>query len=92
MNNEISGFGYGIVSIGIGPLIKAGERLPSILQSWNGDLNNVIFNVRRAGIFAAYEDGVKIVANRIYNVGAVTGGTEADVAVSSPAVSNATTT
>ena len=81
MNNEISGFGYGIVSIGIGPLIKAGVNDFRPYYNLGTEIsNNLIFNVRRAGIFAAYEDGVKIVSNRIYNVGAVTGGTEADVA------------
>lgn len=81
VNNEITGFGYGIVSIGIGPLIKAGinEFRPYYNAGTIID-NNLIYNVRRAGIFLAYEDGPMVTRNRIYNVGAVTGGAEGNVA------------
>lgn len=81
VGNEISGFGYGIVSIGIGSLIKAGVNDFRAFYNAGTEIdNNLIFNVRRAGVFAAYEDGIRITRNRIYNVGASTGGTEADVA------------
>ena len=81
VNNEISGFGYGIVSIGIGSLIKAGVNDFRAFYNVGTEIdNNLIFNVRRAGVFSAYEDGVRITRNRIYNVGASTGGAENDVA------------
>ncbi|HLP27921.1 MAG TPA: right-handed parallel beta-helix repeat-containing protein [Candidatus Didemnitutus sp.] len=81
MNNEINGFGYGIVSIGIGTLIKAGiNDFRAYYNAGTEISNNLIYNVRRAGIFAAYEDGVKITGNRIYNVGSATGGSEGDCA------------
>ncbi|MBU3700159.1 MAG: hypothetical protein FGM33_09180, partial [Candidatus Kapabacteria bacterium] len=81
IGNEINGFGYGVVSIGIGSLIKGGinEFRPYYNQGTE-IRDNLIFNVRRAGIFSAYEDGIQIVGNRIYNVGAATGGTPRDVA------------
>ncbi len=81
IGNEINGFGYGIVSIGIGSLIKGGVNEFRAYYNQGTEIrNNLIFNVRRAGIFSAYEDGVQIVGNRIYNVGAATGGTPRDVA------------
>lgn len=82
IGNEINGFGYGIASMGIGALIKAGvNEFRPYYNTGTEISNNLIYNVRRAGIFVGYEDGVKITGNRIYNVGvAATGGTEADVA------------
>ena len=81
VGNEISGFGYGIVSMGIGALIKAGiNDFRSYYNTGTEITNNTIFNVRRAGIFLGYEDGVKVTSNRIYNVGSSTGGTETDCA------------
>ena len=81
IGNEINGFGYGIVSIGIGSLIKGGiNEFRPYYNSGTEIRNNLIFNVRRAGIFAAYEDGIQIVGNRIYNVGMATGGTPRNVA------------
>lgn len=81
-NNEISGFGYGVVSMGIGVLIKAGlNEFRPYYNTGTKIENNTIYNVRRAGIWVGYEDGVSIVGNRIYNVGvAATGGTVADAA------------
>lgn len=82
IGNEINGFGYGIASMGMGALIKAGvNEFRPYYNSGTEITGNLIYNVRRAGIFVGYEDGVKITNNRIYNVGvAATGGTEADVA------------
>ncbi len=81
VGNEISGFGYGVVSIGIGQLIKGGvNEFRPYYNAGTEITDNLIFNVRRAGIFAAFEDGARIVNNRIYNVGAATGGTEASCA------------
>ncbi|MCX6141101.1 MAG: GEVED domain-containing protein [Candidatus Kapabacteria bacterium] len=81
VGNEISGFGYGVISIGIGSLIKAGVNdFRPYYNAGTEITGNLIFNVRRAGIFVAYEDGVKVASNRIYNVGATTGGTENECA------------
>ncbi len=81
IGNEINGFGYGIVSIGIGSLIKGGVNEFRPYYNLGTEIrNNLIWNVRRAGIYVAYEDGVRIVGNRIYNVGAATGGTPRNVA------------
>ncbi len=81
IGNEISGFGYGIASIGIGPLIKAGVNDFRAYYNLGTEIsNNLIFNVRRAGIFVGYEDGVKIEGNRIYNVGAAVSTTARDAA------------
>lgn len=79
VGNEINGFGYGIVSIGIGSLIKSGvNEFRPYYNTGTEIRDNLIFNVRRAGIFAAYEDGAQITGNRIYNVGAATGGAPTD--------------
>lgn len=81
VGNEISGFGYGIVSIGIGPLIKAGvNEFRGYYNAGTEISNNLIFNVRRAGIFLGYEDGVKVEGNRIYNVGTAVSATARDAA------------
>jgi hypothetical protein len=76
--NEISGFGYGIVSLGLGPLKEAGPA--KVRRYYNRDdviRGNLITNVRAAGIAVGYEEGVQIVGNRIDNVGkGATGGSE----------------
>ena len=67
--NEISGFGYGIVSLGMGGLydVQKGRYV-----NYNGtDLqvnNNVISNVGRAGIAIGNEEKVSVKGNRISNV------------------------
>lgn len=68
-NNEISGFGYGIVSLGIGPL-----RVPE-LQDYRGFynqnteiMNNVIYNVTGGGIVVGHEQNSKVVNNTIFDV------------------------
>ena len=81
VGNEISGFGYGVVTLGLGQLIKGGvNEFRSYYNTGTQISNNLIFNVSRAGVFAGYEDGIKITNNRIYNVGASTGTTVADAA------------
>ncbi len=82
LNNEISGFGYGVVSMGLGVLIKSGvNEFRGYYNQGNRIENNTIFNVRRAGIFLGYEEGARVVGNRIYNVGvAATGGAVNDAA------------
>ncbi len=75
IGNEISGFGYGIVSIGMGPLfyndIATGGN-PRFQRYYNvGTVisGNVITSVRRAGIFTGYGESEVINNNRIMNVG-----------------------
>lgn len=81
IGNEISGFGYGVVSMGIGALIKGGvNEFRSYYNAGTEISNNLIFNVRRAGVFVGYEDGVKIEGNRIYNVGAAVSSSARDAA------------
>jgi len=82
VNNEISGFGYGVVSMGLGVLIKGGvNEFRGYYNSGNRIENNTIFNVRRAGIFLGYEENAVVTGNRIYNVGvAATGGAVNDAA------------
>jgi hypothetical protein len=76
-NNEITGFGYGIATMGIGMAIKGGINVFRPYYSTKTRIaNNLIYGVRGAGIFTAYEDGARITGNRIYNVGsAATNGT-----------------
>ncbi|MEN3026379.1 MAG: hypothetical protein ABDH31_01555 [Chlorobiota bacterium] len=76
--NEISGFGYGIVSLGLGPLKEAGPaKVRRYYNVGNRIVGNVITNVRGAGIVVGYEEGTEIRGNRIDNVGKeATGGSE----------------
>jgi hypothetical protein len=69
MNNDISGFGYGIVSYGIGPL-----RVPE-LQEYRPFYNkntvisgNKIYNVTGAGIVVGHEENCKVASNVIFDV------------------------
>lgn len=82
MNNEITGFGYGIVSLGIGTLIKGGVNEFRPYYSTNSQIvNNTIYGVRAAGIFLGYEDKALVTGNRIYNVGTqATGGSGVEAA------------
>jgi hypothetical protein len=81
IGNEISGFGYGVVSLGIGAALKSGvNEYRSYYTAATEVASNSISNVRRAGIFLGYEDGATLRNNRIYSVGAVTGGTSLDAA------------
>lgn len=73
VGNEINGFGYGIVSMGIGALIK-GNNFQSFYNTGTEITDNIIYNVARAGVFAGYEDGLKLTGNRIYSVGSVATG------------------
>jgi hypothetical protein len=68
-NNDISGFGYGIVSYGIGPL-----RVPE-LQEYRAFNNkntsitgNKIYNVTGGGIVVGHEQNSKVSGNVIFDV------------------------
>jgi len=72
--NEISGFGYGVVSLGMGTLIKGGVNVYTPYYNQNTTItNNVITNVAAAGVMIGHEDKATVAGNRIYNVGKVTG-------------------
>ncbi len=80
-NNEISGFGYGIATMGMGTLLKAGLNQFVPYYNTGTKINgNLITNVSRAGIFVGYEDGAEIMGNRIYGVGKSTGTATKDAA------------
>ncbi|MBI5324096.1 MAG: T9SS type A sorting domain-containing protein [Ignavibacteriae bacterium] len=69
VNNEISGYGVGIVSLGVGVLWETGPAKFRKYYNANNEIsNNLIYNVSRAGIFVGYESNSKILHNRIYNV------------------------
>ena len=81
IGNEISGFGYGVVSMGIGAALKAGvNEYRSYYTNATEIASNTISNVRRAGVFVGFEDGAVIRNNRIFSVGAATGGSSLDAA------------
>jgi len=74
-NNEISNFGYGIVSLGLGVLDKINGpdvTITKYLNNNNKFIKNKIYNVGRAGIFLGYEENSLIAQNRIYNINATT--------------------
>jgi hypothetical protein len=66
-NNEITGFGIGVMSIGMG-VLKERNKLVRYYNSGTEISGNIISKVGRTGIFIGYEDGAKITKNKIYNV------------------------
>jgi len=69
MGNEISGFGYGIVSLGIGQLLLENEGDYARFHNMNNTIsNNLIYDVCRAGIYLGYEEETVVEGNRIYGV------------------------
>ena len=67
-NNEIKGFGYGIVNIGIGPLINPRTLSYQRFYNLNNTIDgNLIYDVERSGIFLGFEEGTNVKQNRIYN-------------------------
>lgn len=69
IGNEISGFGYGIVSLGIGPLINPAALKYQRYYNLNNEIsNNIIYDVERAGVFLGFEENTTVSGNRIYNV------------------------
>lgn len=81
IGNEIAGFGYGVVSIGIGAALKGGvNEYRSYYSNGTEISGNTISMIRRAGVFVGYEDGATIKNNRIHSVGTITGGTNLDAA------------
>lgn len=66
-NNEITGFGIGVMSLGIG-VLKERNKLVRYYNTGTEISGNRISKVGRTGIFIGYEDGAKISGNKIYNV------------------------
>jgi parallel beta-helix repeat protein len=66
--NEISGYAYGIVSIGIGALSRGGKATKFFNYN-NTFSGNLIYDVSRAGVYLGYEDNTKVTGNKIYGVG-----------------------
>ena len=68
-NNEIRGFGYGIASVGIGPLFNVGTgRFVEYSNQNNHYTGNLIENVGRAGIALVYEKSSEITGNIVRDV------------------------
>ena len=66
-NNEISGFAYGVVSLGIGPLMRDG--LTRRYYNENNEISgNYIHDVSRAGIFLGHEENTEVSYNKISGV------------------------
>ncbi len=73
-NNEITGFGYGIASMGMGVLFK--QEANNFVKYYNMNneyKDNVIHNVSRAAIFLGSEQNSTIKNNRIYEINGVSG-------------------
>ena len=68
-NNEISGFGLGIASMGAGPLLQSHKGdYERFYNKGNVYSNNTIHNVTRYGIFLGFEENSTIDGNKIYDV------------------------
>ncbi len=68
-NNEITGFAYGVASMGIGQLLDQG--LGYNVEYFNTDntiSHNNIHNVGRAGVFVGHEKNSEISNNRIFDI------------------------
>lgn len=67
--NEISGFAYGVVSLGIGQLLLENEGDFARFYNKNNVIkDNIIYDICRAGIYLGYEEGTTVEGNRIYYV------------------------
>jgi hypothetical protein len=76
MGNEISGFGYGVLSLGMGTLYLQNEAKYARYYNNNNIISgNIIHDVCRAGVMLGYEENTTVSNNRIYNIG--TGTTDA---------------
>ena len=72
---EISGFGYGVVALGVGPLFyndvssQPNPRYQRYYSKGNVIRKNVVMSVGRAGVYCGYTEGTVIEGNRVLNVG-----------------------
>ena len=72
--NTISGFSYGFVSLGAGPLIDSyAGKYVRFYNNNNRIDSNTIYNVKRAGVFFGFEENSRIINNRIFNVSGACG-------------------
>jgi len=72
IGNEITGFGYGIATMGIGVLINPRNfRYERYYNLNNVISDNIIYDVEKAGIFVGFEENPEISGNRIYSVKSV---------------------
>jgi parallel beta-helix repeat protein len=70
--NEISGFGYGVVLMGYGPMERLSDPVEFIDYSGTNTVrNNIISDVEGAGIFAGFEKDTEISYNTISSVGSM---------------------
>ncbi|MBM2813716.1 MAG: hypothetical protein HW421_478 [Ignavibacteria bacterium] len=71
-NNEIQGFAYGVVDLGMGPLFT-NSTIPSDFHRFHNQNNrisrNIITSCGAAGIIVGFEENTDITMNRIYNIG-----------------------
>jgi hypothetical protein len=68
-NNEIDGFGYGVVSLGIGALIDEETSTYEPYYNYNNVIrNNLISNVAGGGIVIGNEENIVVENNQIYNI------------------------
>ena len=72
---EISGFGYGVVALGVGPLFyndvssQPNPRYQRYYSKGNVIRKNVVMSVGRAGVYCGYTENTMIEGNRVLNVG-----------------------
>jgi len=67
--NEIQKFNYGIVTLGIGQLLKFGPQIYTKYYNTNNHYNdNLLYNLANSGIFLGYEKNSEVFRNRIYNI------------------------
>jgi hypothetical protein len=73
---EISGFGYGVVALGVGPLFyndiatnNPQPRYQRYYSKGNVIRKNVVMSVGRAGVYCGYTENTVIEGNRVLNVG-----------------------
>ncbi|HRP02756.1 MAG TPA: T9SS type A sorting domain-containing protein [Candidatus Kapabacteria bacterium] len=78
--NEISKFGYGVVSLGLGSLNNVGKQAYINYYNKNNKINNnIISMVSRAGIYLGFEESSEVIGNRVYNVNGVCGADNAGI-------------
>jgi len=70
--NVIGNFGYGVLSVGAGPLYRVGNPVNRLYEEYNNGnnqfTNNTITDVGRAGIALAYEQNSTVANNTIRRV------------------------
>ena len=84
-NNEIQGFGYGILSTGLGVLFNTTDGVYKRYYNTNNLIsNNIIYNVSKAGILVGYEEDLTIINNTITDVSGQANGEAAGIQIGAP--------